>query len=144
MNSPTFRISFTPILLVAVLLTVMLLLTACDPALVILVENQSTDSASIKLSFDQADRLYPWNEEDTSQTFLIELDTMAQQSQDFYFGMGHWDIPGVLDSLTGSISRIDVHVGERHITYTDPQEIKGFFEQRISPKYKGLIEIILQ
>ena len=143
MNSPTSRISLPQILSAAVLM-MMLLLVACDPALVILVENQSADSASIKLSFDQADRLYPWNDEDTSQTLLIVLDTMAQQSQDFYFGMGHWDIPGVLDSLTGSISRIDIHVGDRHTTYSDPQEIQAFFEQRISPRYKGLIEIVLK
>jgi hypothetical protein len=132
------------LLISPLILLLSLLLVSCDPAMIVSIENQTDAPATISLTFNQQDRNYQWDDSDTTTHFVIQLDTADQSVKDYYFGLGHWKVPGALDSLAASISKIEIQGPGANATYTGFPQIKDFFESRISKKYKGQIKIVLK
>lgn len=116
-------------------------LSSCDPAQTIYIENQTSAPASILFTFNPGAQEYRFPEADASDTFLVRLDTLGA-SQEFYFGMGTWDITYSMDSLVAAVASIEIKSIRSSESFVGPQQVRTFFIDRMS-KRKDRIELIL-
>lgn len=127
--------------LLATLLVLSILLSSCDPAQTIYIENQTSAPASVLFTFNPGAQEYRFPEADSSDTFLVSLDTLGA-SQEFYFGMGTWDITYSMDSLVAAVASIKIESTRSSESFVGPQQVRAFFMDRMS-KRKDRIEVIL-
>lgn len=127
--------------LLATLIVLSIFLSSCDPAQTIYIENQTSVPASVLFTFNPGAQEYRFHEADSSDTFLVRLDTLGA-SQEFYFGMGTWDITYSMDSLVAAVASIEIKSARSSESFVGPQQVRAFFTDRMS-KRKDCIEIIL-
>lgn len=120
-------------------------LLACDPAQTIRIENHSAGDAEITFSFNPDNRYAGFGNSDPNEALKVVLDSTAENSvREYYFGMGTWKIQSSLDSLIAAVNSIEISTPGSTQTFTGEQQIRRFFESRISDKHKEVIEIRLE
>ena len=88
--------------------------------------------------------MYKFNENQESDTLKIELGTTENNSKIYEFGLGTWKIQSSLDSLISVVKSIDIETTKSKEFFQGEQQIRAFFESRISGSRKEIIEIVLE
>lgn len=127
------------------LLFAILSLTACDPLQTIVIENKTNSEASILFVFNEGNPDYNFSETRDADTLLLELDnTPENATRQFDFGMGTWEIENSMNQLVETVDLIEINTPTTTETYQDKEQIRTFFESRISKKQKAVILIEIE
>lgn len=140
LHQPIYTVFF-----LAIASVICLTLSSCDPGQAIIIKNESGGNAQMTLVLKPGPKSYMFEEFSESDTIHIALDTTAANSQKHYdFGIGHWEVMGAMDSLVATVKQIDIQTPSTNKSYSTPQEIKAFFEERIKGRMKEQIVVVLE
>lgn len=119
--------------------------SACDPGQRILIQNRTDAKAIVTFIFKPGSQHYRFEESGVSDTLIVTLDSTKENSaKAYYFGIGHWAIPGSLDSLVSMVDMVEIQTWKSKETFRGATQIRNFFKSRISGRKKETIEIRLE
>lgn len=121
------------------------LLTSCDPGQIIRIENQTNAAASIQFVFQGDERAYQFEEVSNSDTLTIRLAADEHNAvKEFHFGIGHWKVQYSMDKLVEMVASITIQTATSKAQFTGKEQIRTFFEQRITGSRDEIILIVLE
>jgi len=127
------------------LFLLLLIFVSCDPAQTIQIVNETDAAATVMVVFKKGDHDYKFVESTESDTLIIDLEPKNQNAVwTFQFGLGTWKIQSSLDSLIAAVELIEISTSKSKETYQGDQQIRKFFEDRISGSRKEIIDIKLE
>ena len=120
------------------------LLCACDPGQIIRIENQTNANANIQFVFQGDDREYQFEDLAKSDTLIINLEPTGQNdTKEFHFGIGHWKIEYSMDKLVEMVASITIETATSKEIFKGKEQVRSFFEKRITGSRDEIILIDL-
>ena len=123
----------------------LVIFASCDPGQNLIIENKTEKLAHVMIVFNKNTQHDMFGEGLDSDTLILALDpTNDTQRREYFFGMGTWKIQSSLDELIAMVNRIEIVTWKSKQIYQEEEQIRDFFESRITGNKKELIEIVLE
>lgn len=120
------------------------LLVSCDPGQSIVIENQTNANANIQFVFQGEDRPYQFEDLAQGDTLTIPLAPAGQNAaKEFHFGIGHWKVQYSMDKLVEMVASITIETTTSKELFTGKEQVRSFFEKRITGSRDEIILITL-
>ncbi|MFK7932128.1 MAG: hypothetical protein AB8G22_01380 [Saprospiraceae bacterium] len=121
------------------------LLTSCDPGQILRIENQANSEANIQFVFKTDKAIYEFEDLRTGDTLNLKLAAAAENSvKEFHFGIGHWQVQGMMDSLVQMVESLEIQTAESTQTYQGTAQLEAFFKERITGRMEEVILITVE
>lgn len=120
------------------------LLASCDPGQSIRIENQTNKTANIQFVFQGEDRQYQFEDLTNGDTLAIRLEPVGQNAtKEFHFGIGHWKVEYSMDKLVEMVASVTIETATSKEIFSGKEQIRSFFEKRITGSRDEIILITL-